>query len=280
MAAAPIADAHIDRHSALEFSGINHAFFTRQGGISTGIYASLNGGQGSDDAPGDVTYNRSAMAATLGVDLDHLVTPYQVHSPDVLVVDGPWPLGAVAHGAAGGFVAPPQAVRPRVDALVTARPGVAVGVTTADCASVLFCDPTAGVVAAAHAGWRGALDGVLGNVVRTMITLGAAKERIVAVLGPCISQPNYEVGPEFRDRFVENDPSFSQFFSLPTGTDRDRFDLPGFVLAQLTAAGIQNPHSVGRCTYADPDRYYSYRRTTHAREPDYGRHISAIVRHD
>lgn len=234
-----------------------HGFFTRKGGASSGIFEGLNCGAGSSDQSEIVTMNRQRVAAAMDVADDRLVSVHQVHSPDVSYVTGP------------------ISEKPRADAMVTDIPGVALGILTADCQPVLFSDASAGVIGAAHAGWKGALDGVLANTVKAMIELGARKENIHAAIGPCISQRAYEVGPEFFDDFLSTDPAFSRFFAGGTA-DRMQFDLPGFGLHMLREAGIDHPEWIGHCTYSDPARFYSYRRTTHQKEADYGRLISVI----
>jgi YfiH family protein len=251
----------LQSHTLAEFARIRHAFFTRSGGVSQGVYASLNGGIGSDDAPAKVRENRARMAAALGVAPDRLLTPYQIHSPDVIVVDEPWPLEA----------------RPRADAVVTRRPGLAIGVSTADCGPLLLADAEAGVIGAAHAGWRGALNGVIEAVVEAMEREGAKRARIAAALGPTIRQPNYEVGPEFFERFLAADGTNARFFKPSPRAGHAIFDLPGYIAARIQAAGIESFEDLGLCTYADPDRFFSYRRKTVLGEPDYGRHINAIA---
>jgi YfiH family protein len=241
--------------------GIRHAFFTRDGGVSNGIYASLNGGVGSNDEPAHVAENRARMAASLGVRPDHLVTAYQIHSPDVVTLDGPW--------------APQQ--RPRADALVTKRPGLAIAVTTADCGPVLLADGTACVVGAAHAGWRGAANGVLEATIAAMEDCGANRERIVAALGPMIRQSSYEVGPEFVAAFQAQDTANDRFFAPASRAGHALFDLASYIATRLAAAGIRHIEDLGHCTYSDPGRFFSYRRSTHRRESDYGRHINAIA---
>ena len=241
-------------------SGIRHAFFTRQGGVSDGIYASLNGGIGSSDEPAKVQENRRRMAEALGVEHDALISVYQVHSPDAVIVEGPW-----------------RGERPKADAMVTAMPGLALGITTADCGPVLFADEEARVIGAAHAGWRGAVTGVLESTLTAMERLGARREKIVAVLGPTISQNAYEVGPDFIRRFTEEAPGHERFFKEAERPDHAMFDLPGFIGARLEAAGIGAFTNLGLCTYSDEERFFSYRRTTHRKEPDYGRLISAIT---
>ena len=240
---------------------IRHGFFTRQGGISTGVYASLNAGLGSHDVPENVRENRHRMAAALGVRPDHLVTAYQVHSPDVVVAKTPWT----------------RETAPRADAVVTRVPGLAVGVTTADCGPVLFADAQAGVVGAAHAGWKGALTGVLEATLAAMERLGAERARIMVALGPMIRQPNYEVGPEFVRRFAVSEGHNERFFAPSRRDGHALFDLPGYIAARLAHAGLTHIEDLGHCTYADPARFFSYRRTTHRAEPDYGRHVNAIV---
>lgn len=241
--------------------GIRHAFFTREGGVSDGVYATLNGGPGSDDSSANVSENRARMAAALGVAPDHFLTAYQVHSPDVVTIERPW--------------APQE--RPRADAVVTCTPGLAIGVTTADCGPVLFADASARIIGAAHAGWRGALTGVLEATVAAMEKCGADRARIVAVLGPTISQPNYEVGPEFVDRFRAAGADNRRFFQPSAKAGHALFDLPGYIAARLRAARIGGFEDLGCCTYAEPARFFSYRRSTHAGEVDYGRHVNAIV---
>ncbi|MCX5517155.1 peptidoglycan editing factor PgeF [Kaistia defluvii] len=241
--------------------GIRHGFFTRQDGVSEGIYASLNCGVGSADERAHVLENRARVAADLGVAADRLATPYQVHSPDVVTVDMVWPAGE----------------GPKADAVVTNRPGIAIGVGTADCGPVLFADGEAGVVGAAHAGWKGAFTGVLEATVAAMESLGARRERIVAVLGPTISQSAYEVGPEFRARFLESDEAHDAFFTPSGRAGHHQFDLPAFIGMRLRAAGLGTVNDLALCTYADPARFFSYRRTTHAGEPDYGRLLHAIT---
>ncbi|EKX57080.1 peptidoglycan editing factor PgeF [Cereibacter sphaeroides] len=234
-----------------------HGFFTRKGGASSGVFAGLNCGPGSSDLAEVVTINRARVAEAMGVAADRLVTVNQVHSPDVLTVTGP------------------LAERPRADALVTAVPGLAIAVLTADCQPVLMADAEGGVVAAAHAGWRGTKAGVLEATLAAMEDLGADRARVAAVIGPTISQAAYEVGPEFVEEFLDEDPEAARFFAQGPG-DRALFDLPAFGLARLRAAGVGQAEWTRHCTYRDPERFFSYRRTTHAGEADYGRLISAI----
>lgn len=240
--------------------GIRHAFFTRQGGVSEGIYASLNGGIGSSDEPAKIHENRRRMTESVGVAPDALISVHQVHSPDVAIVEGPW-----------------QGERPKADAMVTATPGLALGITTADCGPVLFADTEARVIGAAHAGWRGAVTGVLESTLAAMERLGARRERTVAVLGPTISQKAYEVGPDFIQRFAAEAVGHERFFKPAGRPDHAMFDLPGFIGTRLEAAGIGSFTDLGLCTYSDEERFFSYRRTTHRQEPDYGRLISAIA---
>ena len=248
------------QHDSLALPGIAHGFFTREGGVSDGLYASLNCGVGSNDARDRVLENRARVAQALGVGAENLATPHQVHSADTVVVETAWQPG---HG-------------PRADAVVTDRPGVALGVGAADCGPILFADAEARVIGAAHAGWRGSLAGVGESAIAAMETLGARRERIVAVLGPSISQANYEVGPEVVARFVANDPANDRYFRPSARPGHSMFDLPGYTVARLNAAGV-TAASMNLCTYADPQRFFSYRRATHLGEPDYGRLLSAIV---
>jgi YfiH family protein len=237
--------------------GVTHGFFTRQGGVSTGIYGELNGGQGSQDTAEAVDENRARISAHLGV--GGLISVHQVHSDRAEVVTGPW-----------------AGTKPRADGMVTDRPGVGLAILTADCAPVLFADPQAGVVGAAHAGWKGALTGVLEATVDAMVGLGAERGRIAAVVGPTISQRAYEVGPEYVERFLDEDPEHSRFFAGGQG-DRAMFDLPGFCLMRLREAGVGVAEWTGYCTYSDEGRFFSYRRTCHAGEADYGRLVAAIA---
>ncbi len=247
--------------SLSKLARIRHAFFTREGGVSEGIYASLNGGVGSNDAPDKVAENRNRMASALGVTPDRLLTPYQIHSPDVVIADEAWT----------------HEMRPRVDAIVTRRPRLAIGVSTADCGPLLFADQEAGVIGAAHAGWRGAFTGVIEATVAAMEKLGAKRTRIAVVLGPTIRQPNYEVGPEFVERFLAADAGNARFFMPSERPGHAMFDLTGYIAARVQRAEIENFDDLGLCTYADPARFYSYRRMTQRGEADYGRHISAIA---
>lgn len=234
-----------------------HGFFTRKGGASSGIFAGLNCGTGSSDQAEIVAINRARVAEAMGVAPEALVTVHQVHSARAIPVSGP------------------LSDRPEADALVTATPGVLLAVLTADCQPVLFHDPKARVVGAAHAGWRGAVDGVLEATVEAMEALGAHRADIRAVIGPTISQAAYEVGPEFFDRFRDEGPETTRFFANGQG-DRLLFDLPGYGLWRLREAGVGHAEWTGHCTYRDAARFYSFRRTTHAGEADYGRLISTI----
>jgi YfiH family protein len=238
---------------------VTHGFFTRKGGVSTGLYESLNGGVGSRDDAERVAENRRRMAAHLSVRPDHLLVPYQIHSPDALVVTEPF------------------SERPRCDALVTAEPGIALGVTGADCGMILFADAKAQVIGAAHAGWKGALTGVIEATVAAMESLGAARGSIGAALGPAIRQESYEVGPEFFERFVAVAKGFASFFAPSPRKDSFLFDLPGFIALQLARAGIENFEDLRRDTYAEAEFFYSYRRSVHRGEPDYGRQVAAIA---
>lgn len=243
--------------TADSLSPLQHGFFTRRGGASSGVFSGLNCGHGSSDQTEIVAINRARVANALDVPPDHLTGVHQVHSAHAVIVDGP--------------------VReaPRADALVTSTPGLAVSVLTADCQPVLFADHKAGVVGAAHAGWRGVLDGILEATIDAMCSLGATRSDIRAVIGPSISQAAYEVGPEFFDTFMAEDPDHARFFANGEG-DRMHFDLPGFGLHRLRSAGIANAEWTRHCTYSDPERFYSYRHTTHTKEADYGRLIAAI----
>lgn len=247
---------------------VRHGFFTREGGVSTGIYDSLNCGPGSDDAPGNVAENRARAMARLSLPANALATAHQVHGCDVFVVDG----------------APPE-TRPRVDALVTRTPGVALGILTADCAPVLFADEAACVIGAAHAGWRGALAGVIDATVAAMEGLGASRGTIRAAVGPCIAQASYEVGPGFPAPFLEQDAANAGFFAVPEGafhtvregSDRPHFDLDGYVVSRLERLGLASVGALGTDTCPADAPFFSYRRSCHRGEPDYGRELSAIV---
>lgn len=249
------------RTALLNYPRIGHAFFTRAGGVSEAIYATLNGGVGSRDDRDAVEENRRRMAVTLGVAPDRLLIPFQVHSNRVVAVEGPWDVDR----------------RPQVDGIVTRTPGLAIGVTGADCGMVLFADAQAGVVGACHSGWKGALYDVVGATVTAMTDIGARRDRIVAVLGPTIAQTSYEVGPEFVSRFIDADRKHADFFK-PSGTvNHSLFDLPGLIGWRARAAGVGLFEDLHLDTYADEARFFSYRRTTHRGEPDYGRLVGAIV---
>lgn len=234
-----------------------HGFFTRKGGASSGIFRGLNCGPGSSDLSEVVAINRARVAGAMGVPPDHLMTLTQTHSSDVVTLTGPMP------------------DRPMADAIVTATPGLLLGVLTADCQPVLFADAKAGVVGAAHAGWRGAKDGVLKATVDAMVDLGATRAAITAVIGPTISQAAYEVGPEFLEGFLDDDPQNARFF-IQGHAGRYLFDLPAFGLFHLREAGIGHAEWTRHCTYNDAERFFSYRRATHAGEADYGRLLSVI----
>jgi YfiH family protein len=240
--------------------GLRHAFFSREGGVSDGIYACLNGGIGSNDDAAKVAENRRRMAEQMGVTPGRLLTLYQVHSPDVVVATTPWD----------------SAARPRGDAIVTRTEGIAIGVTAADCGPILFVDPNARVIGAAHAGWKGALTGVLESTVDAMEKLGADRSGMVAAIGPLIRQHSYEVGSEFVERFLDADAEHAVFF-LPGERDGHAlFDLAGFIRMRLENAGVLMIEDVGVDTYSD-ERFFSYRRSVHRKEPDYGRHVHAIA---
>ena len=236
---------------------VSHGFFTRMVGSSTGIYRGLNCGKGSGDRPAAVQSNRAAVAGFFGRPADHLQSVHQTHSAQVQILTAP--LTAV----------------PKADAMVTATAGVILGVLTADCQPVLFHDAKARVIGAAHAGYRGAKLGILQNTLAAMETLGAQRQDIRAVIGPCISQKAYEVGPEFLDDICHDAPDALRFFAQGKG-DRYQFDLPSYSLDQLRAAGIKEAAWTGHCTYSAPDQFYSYRRSVHEHQPDYGRLISCI----
>ena len=250
----------IEAPELASYPNLHHAFFTRRGGVSEGIYASLNGGLGSSDDPARVAENRRRMTEELGLAPEALISVYQVHSADAVIVEGPW-----------------TGERPRADGMATSVPGLALGITTADCGPVLFADPHVGVIGAAHAGWRGAANGVLESTIGAMERLGARRNKIVAVLGPTISQAAYEVGPEFVANLTSLDAENERFFQPGEREGHAMFDLPGYIGMRLEAAGIGEFANLGLCTYSDEERFFSYRRTTHRGEPDYGRLISAIA---
>lgn len=242
----------------LDLPGVRHAFFTRQGGVSEGIYAGLNVGLGSRDDPDAVRENRRRAARHFGAET--LVTAYQVHSAIAVTAEGPWPDGA-----------------PEADAVISATPGVICGALAADCAPVLLADPEARVVGAAHAGWKGALTGVVEAAISRMEALGARRNRLSAVVGPCIGPASYEVGLEFLERFAAVDPLYERFFRPGAAADKRMFDLPAFVLARLRAAGVETCEWIGRDTCAEPEVFFSNRRAFKCGESDYGRLLSAIV---
>lgn len=240
--------------------GLRHAFFTRDGGVSGGFYGSLNGGLGSNDDPGHVAENRRRMAARIGVGPENFLSVWQIHSPDAVVATGPWE----------------AASRPRADAIVTQTEGLALGVTAADCGPILFVDPNARVIGAAHAGWKGALTGVLESTVEAMEKLGAERGGIVAAIGPLIRQHSYEVGDEFVERFIEADTENAAYFLPAARAGHAMFDLAGFIRMRLENAGVLMIDDIGVDTYSD-GRFFSYRRSVHRKEPDYGRHVHAIA---
>jgi YfiH family protein len=240
--------------------GLRHAFFTREGGVSGGIYGSLNGGVGSNDDPAHVEENRRRMAEQLGVSPDRFLSVWQTHSPDVVVTTGPWQ----------------GETRPLADAIVTRTEGLAIGATAADCGPVLFVDPGARVIGAAHAGWKGALTGILESTVDAMEKLGAERSGIVAAIGPLIRQYSYEVGGEFVERFIEADAENGRFFIPSARSGHSMFDLAGFIRMRLENSGVLVIDDTGIDTYSD-ERFYSYRRSVHRKEPDYGRHVHSIV---
>ena len=236
-----------------------HAFFGRRGGISHGVHDSLNCSPYVGDGHENVVHNRNEVCDEMGAKI--LVTLRQTHSADVVTIDMPWQFGE----------------EPQGDAIVTDMSYIALGILTADCAPVLFEDEDARVIGAAHAGWKGAVGGVIANTVAAMEALGARRSRIASVIGPCISQANYEVGAEFRTRFVGEDPAFDRYFVAGERPSHYRFDLPGFVAGRLTAAGVDRIETLDACTYGRPADFFSYRRATHAGEKDCGREISAIA---
>jgi YfiH family protein len=240
--------------------GLRHGFFSRDGGVSDGIYRSLNGGIGSRDDASNVAENRRRMAAQLGVAPQRLLTPFQFHSSEVAVAAGPWEIAS----------------RPRADALVTRTENLAIGITAADCGPVLFVDPRARVIGAAHAGWKGALGGVLENTVEAMEQLGAGRDGIVAAIGPLIRQHSYEVGSEFVARFTQANVENARFFTPAPRQHHLMFDLAGFIRMRLENAGVLMIDDTGIDTYSD-ERFFSYRRSVHRGEGDYGRHVHAMV---
>lgn len=245
----------------LNSSEIAHGFFGRNGGVSTGIFASLNCGPGSGDDRTHVVENRRRALAELTNAADsQLLTLHQIHSAKALRVTGPWQIGE----------------GPQADAMATNIPGLALGILTADCAPVMLADAEAGVIGAAHAGWKGALSGVVDSVISEMEGLGAQHSRIAAAIGPCIGQQNYEVGEEFVATFEQTDKTNARWFVPSVRPGRFRFDLPGFVEWRVQAAGVSNVARIGHCTYAEKEDFFSYRRATHRLEKDYGRQLSGI----
>lgn len=240
--------------------GLRHAFFTREGGVSSGIYAGLNGGLGSHDDPAHVAENRRRMAEQMGVAPAHFLNLHQIHSPDTVVATGPW------NGAA----------KPKADAIVTRHEGLAIGVTAADCGPILLVEPKARVIGAAHAGWKGALTGIMESTIDAMEKLGAERGGMVAAIGPLIRQPSYEVGHEFVERFIDADADNALFFLPAVRNGHSMFDLAGFIRMRLENAGVSMIDDIGIDTYSD-ERCFSYRRSVHRKEPDYGRHVHAIV---
>ena len=240
--------------------GLRHAFFTREGGVSGGIYESLNAGIGSNDDPAHVAENRRRMAEQMGVRPTHFLSVYQTHSSDVVVASEPWP----------------SASRPRADAIVTRSEGLAIGASAADCGPVLLADPNARVIGAAHAGWKGALTGIVESTVNAMEKLGADRNGIIAAIGPLIRQQSYEVGGEFVERFIEADAENGVFFIPAAREGHAMFDLAGYIRMRLENAGVLMIDDIGVDTYSDP-RFFSYRRSVHRKEPDYGRHVHAIT---
>lgn len=240
---------------------LKHAFFTREDGISSGVFSGLNCGYGSGDETANVDKNRDIAMAKLGLGRDQLNTLYQIHSTEVAVADRQWSLQN----------------RPKADGLVANRPGIAIGIMTADCTPVLFADPKAGVIGAAHAGWKGAIGGVLPNTVQKMEDLGADRAHIIAVVGPCIHQASYEVGPEFRAQFIKENLTNDRYFVPSSKAGHALFDLPQFVLDKLANLGLSAVQNASVDTYVNETQFYSYRRATHRAEEDYGRGLSAIV---
>ncbi len=251
----------IQAHNLATLPGIRHGFFTREGGVSAGIYAGLNCGLGSHDDPALVIENRRRVAEHMGAEHGSVITLYQVHGATALTVTGPMP----------------RTNMPKADAVVTATPKLAIGVLTADCTPVLFADAAAGVVGAAHAGWRGAVAGILESTIAEMERQGARRERIIAAVGPTIGQDAYEVGPEFEAEVVALDRAYARYFRAPEPSAKAHFDLPGFVSERLRAAGIGSIELAAPCTRANESKFFSYRRSQALKEADYGRQISAIV---
>lgn len=260
---APKSDALpvVESEALKALPGVRHAFFTREGGVSGGIYAGLNGGLGSNDEPYAVRENRRRMTAHLGLEPGRLAVPWQVHSAQAVTATGPWV----------------REESPHVDGVASSTAGLAAAVTIADCCPILFADPKARVVAAAHAGWKGAIGGVLEATLIEMEALGANRADVTAALGPCIRQQSYEVGPEFAARFTADDPDNARWFAPADRPGHSWFDLAGYVVERLQRAGVGHVDDVKLDTYSDEDRFFSFRRTTHRGEPDYGRMIAAIT---
>lgn len=251
----------IEAPSLKALPGIRHAFFTRRGGVSQGIYASLNGGMGSADDPAAVAENRARMAAEIGVEPPALLACWQVHSAEAVLATTPWT----------------RDTAPKADAVVTRTPGIGATISIADCGPILFADPEARVVASAHSGWKGALTGIVGATVALMEQQGARRADIRAVIGPLIRQQSYEVGEDFVARFLDEDRAFARFFAPADRAHHALFDLPGFIRLRLEQASVGHIEDLGLDTYSDEARFFSYRRTTHRREPDYGRLMAAIA---
>lgn len=254
----------IIQSALLKHPGIPHAFFTREGGVSTGIYASLNCGAGSDDAPDSVAENKRRASKQLGIQPEKLVTLYQVHSPNVIMIDHTTDLQN----------------RVKADAMVTRTPGIALGILTADCVPILFSDPINKVIGAAHSGWKGTQGNIAGNVISQMIEIGAARENICVAIGPAIQQASYEVGPEFPDHFTAQDPSLKNYFIPSSNQGHFQFDLTALVKDQIIAEQIKTVDLLHLDTYSDEARFFSYRRMCHQKEEDYGRQLSAIALQD
>ena len=244
---------------AAMLEGVPHGFFGRRGGVSTGVCAGLNVGWGADDDRAAVAENRRRAVAAVAPGA-RLVTVHQVHSPDARYAAAPWPDDA----------------RPHADAIVTDRPGLALGILTADCTPVLLADAEAGVIGAAHAGWKGAFAGVIESTLAAMEAIGATRARVAAAIGPVIARKSYEVDEAFARRFAEADPANERFFT-PGRAGHQQFDLEAYVLARLAAAGVTRAEALGLDTYSDPEGFFSYRRATHKGEPTYGRQISLIA---
>ena len=251
-------------HDLLSLSGISHGFFGRQGGVSADQYGSLNAGSGSNDIANNVEQNRALIAGALGAAPDCLLSLSQIHSKDVLIIDAP-------------FKDPISGELPKADGLVTKTAGLAISALSADCGPVLMCDPDTQVIGACHAGWRGAVSGITTETIKAMCAIGASRGNIRAVLGPCISQPNYEVGDDFRNDLVAQDEGYDRFFEAGGASGKPHFDLKRFILAKLRAEGLTQIDALPDCTYGQPDDYFSYRYNTHQGVDGYGRNLSAIM---